>query len=162
MRDAPRRPLLEAAGISKRFGAVRALDDVSLSVAAGEVHGLLGANGAGKSTLIGILAGAVKPDGGELRVAGETAPLGSLSAARAAGLTVVHQELMLFPDRTVEENVFASVLPQGAGSIQTRDNGADVVLAFGDFSLLAARRRALTRRFRLLCSLETFRVLEWD
>jgi ABC-type sugar transport system ATPase subunit len=114
MSDAPRRPLLEAAGISKRFGAVRALDDVSLNVAAGEVHGLLGANGAGKSTLIGILSGAVRPDSGELRVAGEVAPLGSLSAARAAGLTVVHQELMLFPDRTVEENVFASVLPPGA------------------------------------------------
>ena len=114
MSDAPRRPLLEAAGIGKRFGAVRALDDVSLNVAAGEVHGLLGANGAGKSTLIGILSGAVRPDSGELRVAGDAAPLGSLSAARAAGLTVVHQELMLFPDRTVEENVFASVLPQGA------------------------------------------------
>ena len=74
MSDAPRRPLLEAAGIGKRFGAVRALDDVSLNVAAGEVHGLLGANGAGKSTLIGILSGAVRPDSGELRVAGEVAP----------------------------------------------------------------------------------------
>jgi ABC-type sugar transport system ATPase subunit len=114
MSNAPGRPLLEAAGISKRFGAVRALDGASLNVAAGEVHGLLGANGAGKSTLIGVLSGAVRPDGGELRVAGKAAPLGSLSAARAAGVTVVHQELMLFPDRTVEENVFASVLPQGA------------------------------------------------
>ena len=114
MSDAQRRPLLEAVGISKRFGSVRALDDVSLSVAAGEVHGLLGANGAGKSTLIGILSGAVRPDGGELCVADEAAPLGSLRAARAAGLAVVHQELMLFPDRTVEENVFASVLPSGA------------------------------------------------
>jgi ABC-type sugar transport system ATPase subunit len=113
MSDAQRRPLLEAAGISKRFGSVRALNDVSLSVAAGEVHGLLGASGAGKSTLIGILSGAVRPDNGELRVADEVVPVGSLSAARAAGLAVVHQELMLFPDRTVEENVFASVLPSG-------------------------------------------------
>jgi ABC-type sugar transport system ATPase subunit len=114
MSDAQRRPLLEAAGISKRFGSVRALDGVSLSVAAGEVHGLLGANGAGKSTLIGILSGAVRPDSGELRVADEIVPLGSVRAARAAGLAVVHQELMLFPDRTVEENVFASILPSGA------------------------------------------------
>jgi ABC-type sugar transport system ATPase subunit len=129
MSDAPRRPLLEAAGISKRFGAVRALDDVSLNVAAGEVHGLLGANGAGKSTLIGILSGAVRPDSGELRVAGEVAPLGSLSAARAAGLTVVHQELMLFPDRTVEENVFASVLPPGAFRWTSADARRDRVEA---------------------------------
>jgi ABC-type sugar transport system ATPase subunit len=113
MSDAQRRPLLEAVGVSKRFGAVHALDRVSLSVAAGEVHGLLGANGAGKSTLIGILSGAVRPDGGELRVADAAVPLGSLRAARAAGLAVVHQELMLFPDRTVEENVFASALSPG-------------------------------------------------
>jgi len=114
MSDAQHRPLLEAAGISKRFGSVRALDDVSLIVGAGEVHGLLGANGAGKSTLIGVLSGATRPDSGALRVADKEVPLGSLSAARAAGLAVVHQELMLFPDRTVEENVFASVLPSGA------------------------------------------------
>jgi ABC-type sugar transport system ATPase subunit len=114
MSDAQRRPLLEAAAISKRFGNIRALDEVSLRVAAGEVHGLLGANGAGKSTLIGILSGAVKPDSGAVRVADKVVSLGSVSAARAAGLAVVHQELMLFPDRTVEENVFASVLPSGA------------------------------------------------
>jgi ABC-type sugar transport system ATPase subunit len=114
MSDAQRRPLLEAAAISKRFGSIRALDEVSLRVGVGEVHGLLGANGAGKSTLIGILSGAVKPDGGAVRVGDKEVPFGSVSAARAAGLAVVHQELMLFPDRTVEENVFASVLPSGA------------------------------------------------
>jgi ABC-type sugar transport system ATPase subunit len=114
MSNAERRPLLEAVGICKRFGSVRALDRVSLSVAAGEVHGLLGANGAGKSTLIGILSGAIKPDRGAVRVGEKEVMLGSLSAARAIGLAVVHQELMLFPDRTVEENVFASVLPSGA------------------------------------------------
>ena len=103
--------LLNAEGVSKSFGAMRALDDVSLTVAAGEVHGLLGANGAGKSTLIGVLSGAVRPDSGRLSVAGRPVPLGSLAEARRAGLAVVHQELMLFPDRTVEENVFASVLP---------------------------------------------------
>jgi ABC-type sugar transport system ATPase subunit len=113
MSKAQRRPLLEAVGIYQRFGSVRALDGVSLSVTAGEVHGLLGANGAGKSTLIGILSGAIKPDKGALRVADKEVPLGSVSAAHAAGLAVVHQELMLFPDRTVEENVFASVLPSG-------------------------------------------------
>ena len=114
MCNAQRRPLLEAVGICNRFGSVRALEGFSLSVAAGEVHGLLGANGAGKSTLIGILSGAIKPDRGTLWVANKEVTPGSLSAARAIGLAVVHQELMLFPDRTVEENVFASILPSGA------------------------------------------------
>ena len=103
--------LLKAENICKTFGAVRALDDVSLTVAAGEVHGLLGANGAGKSTLIGVLSGAVRPDSGRLTIAGRDVPVGSLAEARRAGLVVVHQELMLFPDRSVEENIFATVLP---------------------------------------------------
>jgi ABC-type sugar transport system ATPase subunit len=107
----PAMALLQAEKISKTFGAVRALDDVALTVAAGEVHGLLGANGAGKSTLIGILSGAVRPDSGRLSIAGRNVPLGSLAEARRAGLVVVHQELMLFPDRSVEENIFAAVLP---------------------------------------------------
>jgi ABC-type sugar transport system ATPase subunit len=66
--NAQRRRLLEAVGICKRLGSVRAIEGVSLSVAAGEVHGLLGANGAGKSTLIGIASGAIQPDSGALRV----------------------------------------------------------------------------------------------
>ena len=92
MSDDAAAPLLKAENVCKSFGAVRALDDVSLTVAAGEVHGLLGANGAGKSTLIGILSGAVRPDRGRLSVAGRGLPLGSLADARRAGLVVVHQE----------------------------------------------------------------------
>jgi ABC-type sugar transport system ATPase subunit len=111
MMSETRRPLLQAVNISKSFGGVRALSDVSLEVVAGEVHGLLGANGAGKSTLIGVLSGAVRPESGSLSVSGVDVPLGSLKAARTAGLAVVHQELMLFPDRSVEENIFVSLLP---------------------------------------------------
>jgi ABC-type sugar transport system ATPase subunit len=103
--------LLSARNICKQFGKFRALDDVSFDVAPGEVRGLLGANGAGKSTLIGILSGALRPDSGFLSVGGLETPLGSLTAARKAGLSVVHQELMLFPDLTVEENIFTSALP---------------------------------------------------
>jgi ABC-type sugar transport system ATPase subunit len=106
--------LLSARSISKRFAGMQALDNVSLALAPGEIHGLLGANGAGKSTLINVLSGALPPDSGSLHVAGRQVQLGSLSAARNAGLAVVHQELMLFPDRTVEENIFANVLPAGA------------------------------------------------
>jgi len=113
-------PLLDVRGISKSFGAFRALDDVSLSVRAGEVHGLLGANGAGKSTLIGVLSGAHAPDAGQVMIEGEAIAAGSLSAARSAGLVVVHQELMLFPDRSVEENIFASVLPESPFTLVSR------------------------------------------
>jgi ABC-type sugar transport system ATPase subunit len=107
----PGAALLSARNISKQFGEFRALSDVSLEVKPGEVHGLLGANGAGKSTLIGVLSGAIRPESGSLNIAGREIAPGSLSAARQAGLSVVHQELMLFPDRTVEENIFAGALP---------------------------------------------------
>ena len=110
-------PLLSARNISVQFVGLRALDSVSLDLNAGEVHGLLGGNGAGKSTLINVLSGALRPDSGSLRVAGREVALGSLAASQNAGLVVVHQELMLFPDRTVEENIFASVLPRGAFQI---------------------------------------------
>jgi len=112
--------LLDARDISKSFGSFRALDQVLLAVRAGEVHGLLGANGAGKSTLIGVLSGALMPDSGSVAIAGRPLVAGSLSAARNAGLVVVHQELMLFPDRTVEENVFAGALPNAPFAFVSR------------------------------------------
>jgi len=110
-------PLLLASGISKRFGGVRALREVAFDVRAGEVHGLIGANGAGKSTLINILSGALAPDSGALSVRGRPVPLGSIGEARRAGLAVVHQELMLFPDCTVEENIAATSLPTRVGGL---------------------------------------------
>ena len=163
--------LLNAEGVSKSFGAMRALDDVSLTVAAGEVHGLLGANGAGKSTLIGVLSGAVRPDSGRLSVAGRPVPLGSLAEARRAGLAVVHQELMLFPDRTVEENVFASVLPAapfrlvGRGGRRRRVEAAlhrlgskvDLRSRLGDLPL---SHRQLVEIARALCRGGTVLVLD--
>ncbi len=116
------RLLLSARGISKTFGGVRALSEVALNVRAGEVHGLIGANGAGKSTLIGVLSGAVIPDSGELQVRGRPVPFGTVIGSRNAGIAVVHQELMLFADRTVEENVAATALPTGpAGFIQRKE-----------------------------------------
>ena len=132
MTEQPREPLLSATNISKHFAGVCALADVSLELVRGEVHGLLGANGAGKSTLINILAGAVRPDAGSLHVASREVMLGSLQASRNAGLAVVHQELMLFPDRTVEENVFASVLPSGVFRyINRRDRARKVQATMG-------------------------------
>jgi rhamnose transport system ATP-binding protein len=97
--------LLEAIGIQKSFGGVRALKGVSLDLRAGEVHALVGENGAGKSTLIKILTGSVQPDAGEIRLRGERIDQNSPAKARALGIGVVYQQPALFPDLTVAENI---------------------------------------------------------
>ncbi|HZE05276.1 MAG TPA: sugar ABC transporter ATP-binding protein [Solirubrobacteraceae bacterium] len=98
---------LQAEGLSKSFGGVRVLQDVSLSVKAGEIHGLVGSNGSGKSTLIKILSGYHAPDpGGSLKVRGEDVPLPvAPDRATRAGLSFVHQDLGLIPQLSVLENL---------------------------------------------------------
>jgi ribose transport system ATP-binding protein len=97
--------LLEANGIAKRYGAVAALRNASLSVRPGEVHALMGANGAGKSTLVKILTGAVRPDTGRILVRGEQRDASSPSQARRAGLVSVYQEPALIPDLDISANL---------------------------------------------------------
>jgi simple sugar transport system ATP-binding protein len=99
-------PVLAAAGISKHFGHVTALRDVSLEVAPGEVVALMGDNGAGKSTLIKILSGALTPDSGELAVRGAPVRFGSPSDAREAGIETVYQDLALADDLSAPANLF--------------------------------------------------------
>lgn len=106
--DKPERttaPLLEASGLRKAYPGVVAVDDVSLSVAPGEVIGLVGKNGAGKSSLIKILAGAVQPDAGTLTWQGAPLLLKGPHDATVSGLSFVHQELAVVPDLSVAENV---------------------------------------------------------
>lgn len=98
--------MLEAHGISKAYGGVTALSGANLTVRAGSVHALLGENGAGKSTLVKIIAGAVRPDSGVLRLAGEEVSFSSTAAAVRHGVAVVSQELSLFPDLDVLTNMF--------------------------------------------------------
>ncbi len=105
--------LLEMRGISKGFPGVKALSDVSISLDAGEVLGLVGENGAGKSTLVKILAGVFSPDAGELQLAGEHFVPRRPRDALDAGIIVIHQELSLIPDRSVAENIFLGHLPRG-------------------------------------------------
>jgi rhamnose transport system ATP-binding protein len=100
-------------GISKRFGATQALDDVSLELRRGEVHALVGENGAGKSTLVKIMAGVYRPDSGTIRLDGQPIDLHGPAHARSLGIAVVHQEPRLFPDLTVAENVFIGHPPSG-------------------------------------------------
>ena len=97
--------LLVAQSICKRFGGVQALDDVSISVAEGEVHALMGENGAGKSTLGKILAGAIRADAGLIRVGGEPAAIENPLDAQRYGIAIIFQELDLFPHLSVAENM---------------------------------------------------------
>lgn len=98
-------PALELEGISKRFGAVVALDKVSLRVEAGHVHALLGENGAGKSTLMHVAFGMVMPNAGRVRVAGRLPHIVAPADAIAAGIGMVHQHFTLVPAMTVAENL---------------------------------------------------------
>jgi ABC-type sugar transport system ATPase subunit len=98
--------MLEAEGIAKSYGGVRALTGAGLTVRAGSVHALLGENGAGKSTLVKIIAGAVKPDEGTLRLDGREVAFDSTAEAVQSGVAVVSQELSLFPDLDVLSNLF--------------------------------------------------------
>ncbi len=97
--------LLDAAGVSKRFGAVVALSDASLKLARGEIVALMGANGAGKSTFVKILTGALKPDTGHVRLRGQEYVVKSPKDARNTGLIPVYQEPSLIPDLTVDDNL---------------------------------------------------------
>ncbi len=108
-------PALEMVDISKSFPGVRALEMVSFDCCAGEVHAICGENGAGKSTLMKILGGIYRPDAGTIRIVGETVVLAHPVAARRAGISIIHQELSLLPDRSVAENIFLGAEPTHRG-----------------------------------------------
>lgn len=103
---------LQLHGVSKSYGAVAALSDVTLKVVAGEVHALVGENGAGKSTLMGIAAGTTEPDAGTVRIAGTPLESASPAAAQALGIAVVYQNPAVIDDLTVLENLLLA-MPAG-------------------------------------------------
>ncbi len=107
-------PVAELSHITKRFGPVLALDDVSFRCWPGEVHALVGENGAGKSTLLNILAGIHRPTSGQVIINGRPIDLPHYSplAAQAAGIAVVHQEMALIGSMSVAENIFLGREPQ--------------------------------------------------
>ncbi|RSK53255.1 sugar ABC transporter ATP-binding protein [Bacillus canaveralius] len=102
--------------ISKHFGGVKALTDVSLNVEKGEIHALIGENGAGKSTLMKILAGAYQKDHGEIFIDGKEAKISSPKDVINLGVSVIYQEFMLAPDLSVAENIFIDKLA-GSGML---------------------------------------------
>ncbi len=103
--------------VTKDFPSVRALDDVTFSVRAGEIHALMGENGAGKSTLIKIVTGVYKPDSGRLLLDGQPAEFASPRDALAAAIGAVHQERNLIPRFSVGENIVLEHLPTKNGMV---------------------------------------------
>ncbi|MDQ0014768.1 ribose transport system ATP-binding protein [Variovorax boronicumulans] len=105
--------LLELRGISKRFGASRALSGVDFSLQAGEIHALCGENGAGKSTLMNIIDGIHRPDEGEILLNGQKVVIDGPAHAMRLGIGLVHQEIALCADATVAENIFMPEINAG-------------------------------------------------
>ncbi len=108
---------IEMLGVSKAFPGVRALEGVDLRVESGEIHALMGENGAGKSTLIKILTGALRGDGGEIRLDGRPVHIGSTGEARALGIGTVYQEVNLVPTMSVTKNLTLGRQPRRFGLI---------------------------------------------
>ena len=118
MNEAP--PLFRMEGISKRYGGVRALEQAELTIQAGRVHAILGENGAGKSTLIKVMSGVVTPDAGQMLLDGRPVTFANPSAANAAGIVCIFQELSLIPDLSVADNIVISNPPRRFGMIDRR------------------------------------------
>jgi ribose transport system ATP-binding protein len=139
-------PRLRLSGLRKAFGATQALRDVSLEIAAGEVHAVVGENGAGKSTLMNILSGGLAPDGGTMELDGAAyAPRDTLDARRH-GVAMIHQELSLAPHLSVWENIMLGAEPQRGGWLrrseaQARARAALERLGYGQLELGRAAGR---------------------
>lgn len=101
-----RQPIFVAEEVSKRYGAVKALDDISFDLAAGEVLCIVGDNGAGKSTLVNTIAGVIRPDAGHILLDGVEQAFGDASHAREAGIETVFQQLGLIPTLDIAANIF--------------------------------------------------------
>ncbi len=114
------RAFLTLSGISKRYAGVRALEDVDFACERGKIHAVLGENGAGKSTLIKVIAGVVQPDSGRMSLAGKDVRFTSPSAANAAGIVCIFQELSLMPDLSVADNISIVSPPRRFGLIDAK------------------------------------------
>ncbi len=134
-------PIMELTHVSKSFGGVQALVDVSLAVSAGEVLCLLGDNGAGKSTLIMVMSGVHGPTTGELRVDGAATAFASPRDAQEAGIATVHQDVGTFPLMSVERNFFLGrELRKGWGPLRRLDHGRASAIALEQLQSMGIRR----------------------
>lgn len=176
---ATREPLLVASGISKRFGGVAALDNVSLEARPGEVHCLAGENGSGKSTLIKVISGVETADSGTITIGGRTLSRVTPRQAISLGVEVIFQDFSLFPNLTVAENIAMATYVAGGRRIvrqrALKQIAAEVVARIGvrldldarveDLSVadrqLTAICRALARDARVIFMDEPTTALTW-
>jgi ribose transport system ATP-binding protein len=142
--------LIEASAVSKRFGGIAALSNAAFRAEAGEVHALIGENGAGKSTFIQILAGAVRADAGTILFKGAPFAVPNPSAAQAAGISAVFQELSLIPDLTIEQNIwFRSEPLTPFGTVRPRMLRTRTLELFERYGFPIARPDPEVRRLNL-------------
>lgn len=134
-------PVLSVRGISKRFGGVQALSEVTLDLLPGEVHCLAGENGCGKSTLIKVISGAEIPDAGEIIIDGISRSQMDTTSAIESGIQVIYQDFSLFPDLTVAENIVLTA-------------GVSVKKKFYRRSTASARAKAILDELQLDLDLE--------
>lgn len=127
--------VLELSGVSRQFGAVRALTDVSFECRAGEVHALVGENGSGKSTLLGVASGFVDPDLGTVRIGGQRLRSDSPAQARKLGLAMAYQDTSLVLAEPVKNNLYLSAPPDKRPPYWKRKKWARTVLAEFDLDL---------------------------
>jgi len=113
-------PYLTFKGIGKTFPGVKALDDISFSCQAGQIHALMGENGAGKSTLLKILSGNYAPTQGEIQLKGQPVQFANTTDALNAGVAIIYQELHLVPEMTVAENIYLGQLPTKLGLVDRK------------------------------------------
>ena len=153
-------PAIAVTDLRKAYGGIQALTGVDLAIEPGHIHAVVGENGAGKSTLMKILAGAIRPDGGEVRIAGEPVHLASPADARRRGVGIVYQELSLFPERSILANLFPDRQPTRFGLVDTtemRRRAAPIMARIGltadpdaDVAALGVGERQLVELSRLL------------
>src|SRR5438477_1241842 len=129
--------------ITKTYPGVRALEDVSLEVRAGEVHALVGENGAGKSTLMKILAGAQPKDSGEILINGRTVHIDSPQKAMAEGVSIIYQEFNLVPYLNAAENIYLGREPRAA------------IPGFVDFSTMYREAQSIIDKLGLKLNVRT-------
>jgi ribose transport system ATP-binding protein len=130
------KPILEFQNISKKFFAIKALQEISLELVEGEILGLIGQNGAGKSTLMNVLGGVVQQDAGTMRISGEPYAPREPREAIERGVAFIHQELNLFDNLSIAENILIDKFPRIAGTILNRH-------------MMLARTRDILRRIDL-------------